>query len=209
MPVDLLAFLVVVTVLTVTPGADTVLVVSHAVHAGRPAALACALGINSGLVVWATGAVLGVSGALAAAPSAYRAVVVAGAAYLVWTGVQSLRRTRAARPGGLPGPTPVETQAATTTAFRRGVVTNLLNPKVGLFYVAVLPQLAGPGSGTTLLLALLAAVHVALSVVWLTGLACAASRATGLLSERALRRAEGAAALLLLALGVRVAASAL
>ena len=136
----ILSFTLCAVLLTITPGADTLLVVTRGLRAGRRAALACALGVNVGLICWATLTVAGLSALVAASPWAYRCLQVAGALYLVRLGVLGLtrrRRTPAATGTG-------NVACGLWTAFRRGLVTNALNPKVGGFYVSLLPQFAPP-----------------------------------------------------------------
>ncbi|HEU5036801.1 MAG TPA: LysE family translocator [Nocardioides sp.] len=205
--------------LTVTPGADTVLVLTEGIRSGRRAALACALGVNTGLVCWAALTVGGLSALLAASPWAYACVRISGAAYLLWLGSISLaravRRRHADRARPIPAPAIAsgsgDTSAGTTPwrAFRRGVVTNLLNPKVGVFYVSLLPQFAPPGQRGPTLLLTLAAVHLVLSVAWLSAVGSATARAARSLSPRTVTRLEAAGAMALVGAGAVIAGAAL
>ena len=199
-----LSFAVCAAVLTITPGADTLLVLTQALHRGRRTALICSLGVNSGLVCWAALTVAGLSALLAASPWAYHCLQLAGAVYLVRLGVIGLVRRGAA---------PVAATGSVThtarSAFRRGVLTNLLNPKVGAFYVSLLPQFAPPDSRGPSLLLELASVHLVLSLAWLGGIGWVAGRASRALSTATTRRLETAGSLALLGAGALVAGSAL
>ena len=172
-----LGFAVVAAALTVTPGLDTALVLRAALTRSRTEAAATAAGIVAGLFVWGAAAAVGVSALLTASRVGYDVLRWAGAAYLVWFGLRLLRR--AFRPGA-----PVEAaddrgSGSAWRAARTGLTTNLLNPKVGVFYAALLPQFLPAGSDPLLVGLLLAAVHAVLSVGWfalLIGLAAVLGR---------------------------------
>ncbi len=158
-----LGFAVVAAALTITPGLDTALVLRSAMTGRRSDAAATAVGIVAGLFVWGAAAAAGISALLTASQAAYDVVRYAGAAYLVWFGGRLLWRAlrpvvpeEAVAPGG----------RSVWRAVRLGLVTNLLNPKVGVFYVALLPQFVPPGSDALAVGLLLAAVHAALSLIW-------------------------------------------
>jgi threonine/homoserine/homoserine lactone efflux protein len=142
---ELLAFLGLAALLTVTPGADMALVTQTVVARGPSAAVATIFGILTGCLVHGAASALGLSVILAHSASAYATLKFAGAAYLVYLGAQGLRRLRRAR--GLGGAEARRAVPATWTvrgtragSFGRGLLTNLLNPKVALFYLMVLPQ---------------------------------------------------------------------
>src|SRR4051794_7604956 len=143
LPTAVLGFAAVAAALTVTPGLDTALVLRSAMTGRRRMAAATAAGIVAGLFVWGAAAAAGVSALLTASQLAYDVLRFTGAAYLVWFGGRLL--WRALRPGPtvdavLPG------DRSAWRAVRLGLVTNLLNPKVGVFYVALLPQFVPPGA---------------------------------------------------------------
>ncbi len=202
----LASFTLCATLLTITPGADTLLVLTQGVRSGRRAALACALGVNTGLVCWALASVAGLTALLAAAPWAYRIIQIGGAVYLVCLGVTGLWRRRGAGATAVSVATPVE--MLPSHAFRRGLVTNLLNPKVGIFYVSLLPQFASPTHRGPVLLLALAAIHLALSVAWLAAVGSASARAARSLSTRTTRHLERLGALTLVGAGVAIAGAA-
>lgn len=122
--------------LNLTPGPDTLYILGRTIAQGRAAGVASALGISAGCLVHTFAAALGLSAVLAASATAFTAVKFAGAAYLIYLGARMLlaRPTTAAAD-------PAEFPPATFLAiFRQGVLTNILNPKVALFFIAFLPQ---------------------------------------------------------------------
>jgi threonine/homoserine/homoserine lactone efflux protein len=201
-----LGFAVVAAALTVTPGLDTALVLRAALTRGRREAAATAAGIVAGLFVWGAAAAVGVSALLAASQLAYDVLRWAGAAYLVWFGVRLL--ARALRPGHSADRTEGADGVSAWRAARLGLTTNLLNPKVGIFYAALLPQFLPAGSDPLLIGLLLAGVHAVLSVAWfalLIGLASAFSR--WLRRPGTVRAIDGLTGLTLVGFGMRLAFS--
>jgi threonine/homoserine/homoserine lactone efflux protein len=181
-----LTFAVVALALTLTPGPDTALVLRAALTRSRRDAAATAAGIVAGLF-------------------AYDVLRVAGAAYLVWFGVRLLVRAvrgiAAAEAAGVPDSSPWR-------AARQGLVTNLLNPKVGVFYVALIPQFLPSGSNSLAVGLLLAAVHGAISGLWfalLIGLASALGR--WLRRPATVRAIDGVTGTTLIGFGVKLAVS--
>jgi threonine/homoserine/homoserine lactone efflux protein len=198
-----LGFAVVAAALTVTPGLDTALVLRSAMTGRRPAAVATAAGIVAGLFVWGAAAAAGVSALLTASQVAYDVVRFAGAAYLVWFGGRLLWRALNPVP-----PADAEGPAARSIwrAARLGLVTNLLNPKVGVFYVALLPQFVPSGSDALAVGLLLAAVHAVLSLVWFALLiALAGVLGRRLRSPRTVRAVDGVTGVVLVGFGVGLA----
>lgn len=205
---SILSFTVVATLLTVTPGVDTMLVLSQGLRSGRRTAVACGLGINTGLVVWAAASVLGLSALLAASHVAYEVVRLLGAAYLVYVGARGLLMTwrrRAAAEDNAPAPRG-DARRSALAAYRRGITTNLLNPKVGVFYVSLLPQFAPAGHRGAAVMMLLAGIHLTLSVIWLGGMAWLASRVLRALSAKVTTRLERVSGAVMIGLGLRIAA---
>jgi threonine/homoserine/homoserine lactone efflux protein len=200
----LFAFIAAATVLTLTPGVDTAIVLQAALLEGRyPAALASA-GVALGCLVWGAAVALGLGALLQASEWAYTAVRWAGAAYLIWLGARLLHRPRSeltldTRPG---------VQPAAGNAFRRGLLTNLLNPKVGIFYVSFLPQFIPAGAAVAGYTFLLACVHVALSLAWFGLLIAATAPLASLLRQpRAVRWMDRLAGLIFVGFGVRLGVS--
>jgi threonine/homoserine/homoserine lactone efflux protein len=199
-----LSFAVVAAALTVTPGLDTALVLRAALTRSRGEAAATAAGIVAGLFVWGAAAAVGVSALLTASDLAYDVLRYAGAAYLLWFGARLL--TRAARGGARRDELHQPPATSGWRAARAGLATNLLNPKVGVFYVALLPQFLPAGSDPLLVGLLLAGVHAVLSVVWFALLIALA----GVLGRRlrrpsTVRVIDGVTGATLLGFGVRLA----
>ena len=207
---DPLLFLGVITLLTITPGADMAMVSRSVFMGGRRAAFATTLGIGAGCMVWALASAAGVAAVLAASETAYDALRLVGAAYLVWLGVQSLlAATR--REGGKGGQTPSGGQTPASVRmhrpFRQGLLTNLFNPKIALFYTTFLPQFIGPGDPVLLLSIAMASVHILLGIVWLSAYAWLLDRAVEAFRGSRVRRwLDAATGAVLVALGIRVAA---
>ena len=199
-----LGFAVVATALTVTPGLDTALVLRAALTRGRGEATATAAGIVAGLFVWGAAAAVGVSALLTASELAYEVLRYAGAAYLIWFGVRLL--VRAFRPGPAADEPHGAVVGSAWRAARTGLATNLLNPKVGIFYVALLPQFLPAGSDPLLVGLLLTGVHALLSVVWFAVLiTLAALLGRRLRRPSTVRAIDGITGATLVGFGVRLA----
>lgn len=157
---SLVAFTLAAALLTVTPGLDTALVLRTAAAEGPRRALAAAFGICLGCLAWGALVAVGLGVLLEASEFAYRVLKWAGAAYLLYLGARLIFAPRLEQEAGEPGP------GAGSSWFLRGLLTNLLNPKVGAFYVSFLPQFIPGGASvppTTLLLAL---IHAGLGLLW-------------------------------------------
>lgn len=171
----LLAFTAAATILTITPGVDTAMVLRAATAGGPRAGIAAGLGISLGCLLWGAAVSLGLAGMLAAAPLAFAALKWAGAAYLAWLGLGLLARPRTQLDFG------AGSAGAGRSLFRQGLVTNLLNPKIGVFYISFLPQFIPAGADVALFSFGLAAIHVLLSLIWFAALIAATGRITALL----------------------------
>jgi RhtB (resistance to homoserine/threonine) family protein len=197
-----LVFLGVITLLTITPGADMAMVARSVFMGGRRDALATTLGIAAGCMVWAIASAAGVAAVLAASETAYDALRLVGAAYLVWLGVQSL----CAAVRGYAG-APVADTGTTRRPFRQGLLTNLFNPKIALFYTTFLPQFIRPGDPVLLLSIAMASVHIVLGIVWLSAYAWLLDRAVDAFKGSRIRRVlDSITGAVLVGLGIRVAA---
>ncbi len=199
-----LSFALVAGLLTIIPGLDTALVLRAAISQGRPQAFATGLGVASGALVWGAAAAAGVSALLVASRIGYDAVRTAGAAYLLYLGLRLL--WSAWHEGA--GVAADVAEGPPETVWRswlRGFGTNLLNPKVGAFYLAVLPQFIPAHTfhlGFGLLLAL---VHDAEAMLWFTALILGASRLRPWLSRRSVRRGvDATTGAVLVAFGLRL-----
>jgi threonine/homoserine/homoserine lactone efflux protein len=178
MTASLLAFIPVALLLTLIPGADTALVTRNALALGMRGARWTILGILTGCLLHATASALGLSAILATSARAYETVKLVGAAYLVWLGVQGIRNAGFARDDGRLSAArhPERAQRVEGSArvargghpFVQGFLTNILNPKVALFYLTFLPQFipaSAPVLRTSLLLAM---IHNVLGFAWLS-----------------------------------------
>lgn len=164
----LVSFAAIAALLTVTPGVDTALVIRAAVSSGRRQAIAVALGVFCGCLVWAVAAAAGVTALLVAAPPAYAALRLAGACYLVFLGVRlALGSRRSATTDAAASPGEGEqAESGLAAHWRKGFFVNLLNPKVGVFYVALIPQFLVPGVPPIVMGLLLALVHNLEGMIW-------------------------------------------
>jgi len=197
-------FALLATVLTLTPGLDTALVLRAALTQSRREAGATAVGIVAGLFVWGAAAAVGVSALLTASPLAFDVLRYAGAVYLVAFGIRLLLRAVRRRSTGVPPPVGLRTSA--WRAARVGLGTNLLNPKVGVFYVALLPQFVPSGSDPLAIGLLLAGVHAAISLVWFAGLIALASALGRWLQRPSTTQAiDGVTGVTLIGFGLRMA----
>jgi threonine/homoserine/homoserine lactone efflux protein len=161
---SLVAFVAAASLLTIAPGLDTALVLRTAATRGSRAAALAGLGIAAGCFGWAALVALGLGALLAASQLAYTLLRWVGAAYLVWTGYKMLRHPRRSF---LP---PAATPDDQGVAFTTGLLTNLLNPKVGVFYVSFLPQFAPEGIPVAPYILLLGAIHAVLGLIWFASL---------------------------------------
>ena len=177
----------VLALLTVLPGPDMAVITRAALVGGRDAATRAAAGSVTGLLVWGTLAVLGLTALLTASPRAYLVVKVLAVLYLLYLGVQAFRTRHAPVTGELP-----QTEPAGPTAcapFLTGLTTDLLNPKIAVFYTAMLPTLAPPSLPGARGLAVLVVIHVALTFAWQVGYAHLLTRARHVVGRPAVRRA--------------------
>lgn len=181
-----IAFAVVAGMMTLVPGIDTALVLRTAITQGRRQAFAAAAGISTGVLVWGIAAALGVSALLSASRLAFDVLRWAGAAYVVWLGITLIVgsiRGRGVEVSDEPAP-----PESAWTGFRRGLLTNLLNPKIGVFYIALLPQFLPEGVPAGFAGATLALVHVAEGMLWFTALILAAHAFRAWLQRRAVQK---------------------
>jgi threonine/homoserine/homoserine lactone efflux protein len=201
MPDLLLPYLGVIAVLTITPGPDMVLVLRNGIRGGSEAAWATGLGCCTGIAVHATLAVLGLSAILAASSEAFTTVKLAGAAYLVFLGVQAIAGSGRALAG-----TGTGAAAPAGSAYRQGLVTNLLNPKIALLFLTLLPQFVADGEPRVATTAVLAAIFLAGAVVWWRAFSLLVGPVGRFLSRpRVVAWFERGTGALLVAIGVRVA----
>jgi threonine/homoserine/homoserine lactone efflux protein len=203
------------TLLILAPGPDSLLVLRNTLRHGRRAGWITASGTISGLLAWAVAAAFGLSALLRVSDLGYNAVRLAGACYLLWLGVSSLwpfrgrpaARTTAAEPAGPAGPAPV--RAGWPRPYLNGLLSNLLNPKIGVFFIAFLPGFIPAGAPAPLFPLALGLWFIAETGAWLATLAWMTARGAGWLRrstvQRWLGRITGVA---LIGFGLRLATQA-
>jgi threonine/homoserine/homoserine lactone efflux protein len=192
-----LAFLPFAAFLAVLPGPATAMVIQSAARGGRTRAMRATLGDAAGLAVWAVASMLGVSALLVASEVAFTTLKVVGAIVLIAYGVAAVR---AARRGEAP-----HAPAARRGAFRMGLMTALTNPKVGLFYIALLPQFVPQGTAVLPATLLLAGIQISLSCAWYFVLASAVGRARRAFENRR-AQIQAATGALMIGFGLKILA---
>jgi threonine/homoserine/homoserine lactone efflux protein len=199
--VDILAFLGISALVIVTPGQDTALAIRNSLLGGRRAGVFTALGVSTGQAVWALATSAGLAALIVAFEPAFVTLKLVGAAFLVYLGAQALlaaiRGTHVERREG-GGP------LTSRTAFRQGVLSNLGNPKMAVFFTSLLPQFGAESFGGLLALGL---VFCTMTFVWLCGYAFVVARVGDVLRRPVVRRVfDAVLGTVLVALGFRLAA---
>ncbi|MEP5758440.1 MAG: LysE family translocator [Litoreibacter sp.] len=176
------AYIMLATALAVAPGPDVLFVVANGMQHRAKGAIVSALGIGSGSVLHASAAALGISAIVAASPTAFEILRYAGAAYLAYLGVQALRSWWNYSNNLDANQTVIEISA--WNIFRRGLITNILNPKVVVFYLALLPQFINIELGHVgLQIFLLGCIHTIIGITFLICIGLAAGKASGWLAR--------------------------
>jgi threonine/homoserine/homoserine lactone efflux protein len=188
-----LAFLPLAAFLAVLPGPATAMVIQSAARGGRGQAVRATAGDATGLALWAVASMLGVSALLAASHVAFTTLKIVGAIVLVAYGIAAIRQREPAfhTPRG--------------GAFRMGLLTALTNPKVGLFYIALLPQFVPAGTPVLPATLLLAGIQISLSCGWYLVLATAVNRIRDAYARHR-SRIQAATGTLMIAFGLRLLA---
>jgi RhtB (resistance to homoserine/threonine) family protein len=200
----LVTFTLAATLIVLLPGPDTLVVVRNLIRGGRRAATLTVLGVLSGLTIWVVTAALGLAALLRASRDGYTALRLVGAVYLIWLGVNSFRARAAAHADEIAATSP---RKLLGVGYRAGLATDLLNPKVGVFFVTFLPGFVPHGHpvGSTSLM--FGAIFVIETAAYFALLLMLASRITRWMSQPAIRRRlDRATGLVLIGFGVRLAA---
>ncbi len=203
MDIALLSFVAISAVVIMTPGPDTALTIRNVLLGGRSAGVATAFGVVAGQATWAVAASAGVVSILLASEALFRAIKLAGALYLIYLGARSL--WNAFRNGA-----PVAATGARSNmgAFRQGLISNLANPKMAVFFASILPQFAPRHGAVFATLLALGALFCAMTLAWLSLYSVAIGRLRDVFNASRVRRSlEGLTGAALVALGVRLAAS--
>jgi threonine/homoserine/homoserine lactone efflux protein len=205
MMTELFAFIGVSAVVICTPGPDTALTIRNSIVGGRRGGILTAGGIAAGQLVWTIATSLGIAGLLQASQPAFTALKIIGAAYLVWLGLQSILAAVRGRPGHQDPK--IRYQLGRWNAMRQGLMSNLANPKMAVFFLSLLPQFAPAASGGFAGFALLGAMFCAMTFGWLSVYAVVLQRLGSFLTKSRVRRAlEAVTGTVLVGLGVRLAA---
>ena len=200
----LLAFLGISALVIMTPGPDTAITIRNTLTGGRAGGLATALGIATGQAIWALATSAGIVALLVASEPLFLAVKYAGAAYLVWLGLQSLRA--AFRPAAGQGAIATARSLTPGGAFSQGLVSDLSNPKMAAFFTSLLPQFVPPDAASFAGLILLGLLFSLLTFLWLASYTLAIARFGKVLRRPAIRRAlEGITGAALVGLGLKLA----
>jgi RhtB (resistance to homoserine/threonine) family protein len=206
---DILVFSGIAAILTITPGADTALVTKNAISRGRSAGFATVFGISLGCLVHSIASALGLSAILAHSAQVYETVKFAGALYLIYIGIRSLWaafQTKGDRTQPSISAAAKNSDGNVTRSFVEGLLTNLLNPKVALFYLTFLPQFIRIGDPVLQKSVLLASIHIAMGLAWLSVYTLFLGRMKHVLSRSGVkRRMEAVTGAVLLGLGARLA----
>ena len=203
MGIDFAPFLVISVLLILIPGPDTAIVTKHALLAGRRGGMYASFGVTVGLAVWTLLAAVGLAAVLHASEVAFLAVKIVGAVYLVWMGIQLLRNP----------PVAVEVSAdvgrgrdVARKAARQGLLTDLSNPKVGVFFTSFLPQFVHGGSHGFAALLLLGTIFGVLTLLWLLFYGFLVGHGSTVLRRPAVRRAlDRFTGVVLVVFGIRLA----
>ncbi|HVR79163.1 MAG TPA: LysE family translocator [Acidimicrobiia bacterium] len=208
MPIEFWSFVAVATVVVMVPGADMALVARNTLSGGRSAGLRTATGTLLGLGVHAGAALIGLSVVIAASATAFNVVRLVGATYLVWLGLQTLWATRnrgqeVARIGGSSkGSLPRVADAPLV----QGMLTNVLNPKLAVFFLSFLPQFVDASRPATPQILVLTSTFIVIGAVWLGTYVFAVDQLSGVLTRLAVKRwLDRLFGTTLVALGIRLA----
>jgi threonine/homoserine/homoserine lactone efflux protein len=200
-----LAFLGISLVVIMTPGPDTALTIRNTILGGARSGVFTALGVSAGQLVWALAASAGVVGVLMASAPVFEVLRYAGAAYLIWIGMQTLYN--AFRPtSAVPSAPGAARRLAGLGAFRQGIINDLANPKMAAFFASLFPQFVPAESASFGALMGLGVVFSGLTLTWLVAYALAVAKAGDILRRSGIRRAiEGVTGAVLIAFGLRLA----
>ena len=199
----LFAFLAAASILVITPGLDTAIVLRAATVDGRSAAIAAASGVALGCLAWGAAVSLGLGALLRASEFAYSVLKLVGAAYLCFIGLKLLVKPRSS----LNSSGNWSSGSGARDSFLRGLLTNLLNPKVGVFYVTFIPQFVPIGANLSMYSFFLVSLHILLTLLWFATLIVTTSPLAKFLRQpKAVRTLDRLTGGIFLVFGVRLAA---
>jgi len=201
-----ISFLALALIVIVTPGPDTALVIRNSLSGGRRGGTGTALGVALGQAFWTLATAVGVTALLVASRPAFMAVRIAGSLYLVLLGLAALRRAWSGRQAVIAAPARESVRSRAATGFRQGLLSNLGNPKMAVFFTSLLPQFVDARENLLTHALALGAVFCAMTLVWLTAYALLIARIGDVLRRPMLHRTiEGLAGGVLLVFGIRLA----
>jgi len=205
MGLHLLVFIGVAVIVIVIPGPDTAVVTKNVLIHGRRAGLGTSLGVSAGLSMWTIAAAVGVASLVRASEVAFTVLKLLGALYLVWLGIQALRA--AGRPtGDALTAAAVRPGMSARGGFRQGFLSDLANPKIGIFFTSLLPQFVSAGHAVLLPFLVLGAIFVAMTLLWLLAYTLVADRAARTLMRPRVRAGlDRFTGVVLIGLGLRLA----
>jgi threonine/homoserine/homoserine lactone efflux protein len=201
------AFVGIALLVILSPGQDTALTIRNTLVGGRAGGVATAAGVVSGLAAWTVASSAGLAALLVASQPLFLAIRLIGAAYLIFLGLQALRAAIFQRPRQADG-TAVAPRARLrrTVAYRQGLLSNLSNPKIVVFFLSLFPQFVTRGQGAFVSLLLLGLIFCSITLAWLTLYAVVVARIGDFLRRDRVRRAlEATTGLVLVGLGLRLA----
>ncbi len=205
MGAHLFVFIGVAAIVIVVPGPDTAVVTKNILVHGRRAAFGTSFGVSAGLAVWTVAAAVGVASIVRASAVAFTVLKLVGALYLVWLGIQALRAAghSVTGAGSLTANRPAMSARG---GFRQGFLSDLANPKIGIFFTSLLPQFVEPGHPVLLPFLALGAVFVLMTALWLSAYCLVATRAAATLQRPRVKAAmDRATGVVLIGLGLRLA----
>jgi len=198
------AFAGVATLLVITPGADMALVAKNALAHGRWAAITTAFGVCLGGLIWTLAAAFGIAAFVRSSQAAFNTLRIAGAAYLLYLGLHAIWKTRRRSESEEPGRE--RAVRSSRMAFRQGVFSNLLNPKLAVFFTSLLPQFIAPGQSVFARSLLLGGILELIAIVWLSFYSCLVARMGTVLRRPRVRRwLDRLTGTVLVAFGLRLA----
>ena len=202
-----LAFIGIAALLVITPGADMALVAKNGLAHGRRAALATALGVNLGGLIWTLAAAFGMAAFVRSSATAFNTLRIAGAVYLFYLGLQAIWRSRHRGERRDPAePLREQVLRSGRVDFRQGVVSNLLNPKIAIFYTSLIPQFVAPGQSVFARSLLLGGLFELMAIVWLCSYAYLVAKMGAVLRRPRVRRwLDRLTGTVLVAFGLRLA----
>lgn len=207
MDAHLLVFIGVAAVVIIVPGPDTAVVLRNILLHDRRAGLGTSFGVAAGLAVWTVAAALGVASVVRASSVAFTTLKLIGALYLVWLGVQAIRTAGAAIVRDPAAPATGRSAMSAWAGFRQGLLSDLANPKIGIFFTSLLPQFVDPGHPVLVPFLLLGAVFVTMTILWLIAYCAVAARLAQMLERPRVKRIlDRTTGVVLIALGLRLAA---